>query len=168
MRVTNSLLVSGLSITSWLTDDISMLVLDAQSCSSSWSDAVVPGRASCLRSPTPGRPAPPAPSQPAAERSSSRGPDGVLLLEALWRRNHQLWTSGQSRTCTFPFVCTAGQACIAADVTYLLCLLRTMLILLARGRFFSGMENQVFLPMITTFCFPGTQTRVLKSFTLIS
>lgn len=34
-----------------------------------------------------------------------------------------------------------------------------MLILLARGRFFSGMENQVFLPMITTFCFPGTQKR---------
>lgn len=43
--------------------------------------------------------------------------------------------------------------------SYLLCLLRTMLILLASGRFFSGMENQVFLPMITTFCFPGTQTR---------
>lgn len=31
MRVTNSLLVPGLSITSWLTEDISMLVLDAQS-----------------------------------------------------------------------------------------------------------------------------------------
>lgn len=38
--------------------------------------------------------------------------------------------------------------------TYLHRLLRTMLILLARGRFLSGMENQVFLPMITTFCFP--------------
>lgn len=59
---------------------------------------------------------------------------------------------------------------MAEDVTYLLCLLRTMLILLARGRFFSGMENQVFLPMITTFCFPGTQKRpqVIHTDTLTS
>lgn len=45
-------------------------------------------------------------------------------------------------------------------------LLRTMLILLARGRFFSGMENQVFLPMITTFCFPATHKR-LEAFALV-
>lgn len=35
-------------------------------------------------------------------------------------------------------------------------LLRTMLILLFRGLFFSGMEYHVFLPMITTFCLPFT------------
>lgn len=66
-----------------------------------WAWAV-PGRASCLRSPTPGRPAPPAPSPPAAELSSSPGPGGVLLLEALCRRGQQKpvsqsvrWSSNQ-------------------------------------------------------------------------
>ena len=47
--------------------------------------------------------------------------------------------------------------CISITVqdTYLSSLLRTILILLFRGLFFSGMENQVFLPMITTFCLPA-------------
>jgi len=39
--------------------------------------------------------------------------------------------------------------------TYLYSLLRTMLILLVSGLFFSGIENHVFLPMITTFCLPA-------------
>lgn len=38
--------------------------------------------------------------------------------------------------------------------TYLSSLLRTILILSFRGRFFSGMENQVFLPIIKAFCLP--------------
>lgn len=38
--------------------------------------------------------------------------------------------------------------------TYLSSLLRTILILSFKGRFFSGMENQVFLPIITKFCLP--------------
>lgn len=46
---------------------------------------------------------------------------------------------------------------------YLHFLLRTMLTLLLRGRFFSGMEYHVFLPMITTFCLPA-QRQVLNSF----
>lgn len=41
--------------------------------------------------------------------------------------------------------------------TYFKFLLRTMLIRLLSGLFFSGMENQVFLPMITTFCLPAGQ-----------
>lgn len=42
--------------------------------------------------------------------------------------------------------------------TYFKFLLRTMLIRLLSGLFFSGMENQVFLPMITTFCLPAGQS----------
>lgn len=43
-------------------------------------------------------------------------------------------------------------------VTYLSSLLRTILILSFKGRFFSGMENQVFRPIITRFCLP-TKTK---------
>lgn len=38
--------------------------------------------------------------------------------------------------------------------TYFSSLLSTILILFFKGRCFSGMENQVFLPIMTTFCFP--------------
>lgn len=38
--------------------------------------------------------------------------------------------------------------------TYLSSLLSTILILSFKGRFFSGMENHVFLPIITAFCLP--------------
>lgn len=40
-------------------------------------------------------------------------------------------------------------------------LLRTKLILPFKGRFFSGMENQVFLPIITRFCLPSTEEVVV-------
>ena len=43
--------------------------------------------------------------------------------------------------------------------TYLSSLLRTILILSFKGRFFSGMENQVFLPIITRFCLPIIPSR---------
>lgn len=46
----------------------------------------------------------------------------------------------------------AGAALLTEEDTYLSSLLRTMLIRLFSGLFFSGMENHVFLPMITTFC----------------
>ena len=45
--------------------------------------------------------------------------------------------------------------------TYLSSLLRTILILSFKGRFFSGMENQVFLPIITKFCLPSTEETVV-------
>ena len=44
--------------------------------------------------------------------------------------------------------------------TYLSSLLRTILILSFKGRFFSGMENQVFLPIITRFCLPIKPSRM--------
>lgn len=53
----------------------------------SWGVPAVPGRASCLRSPTPGRPARPAPCPPAGEPRASPGQDGELLPGALWRRH---------------------------------------------------------------------------------
>ena len=40
-------------------------------------------------------------------------------------------------------------------------LLRTILILSFKGQFFSGMENQVFLRIITTFCLPSTEETVV-------
>ena len=40
-------------------------------------------------------------------------------------------------------------------------LLRTILILSFKGRFFSGMENHVFLPIITEFCLPSTEEVVV-------
>lgn len=41
--------------------------------------------------------------------------------------------------------------------TYLSSLLSTILILSFKGRFFSGIENHVFLPIMSAFCLPEQQ-----------